>query len=216
MILINNTTARITHFICSVLLLGVVASIWSSHTGGRAHNVAILSALVLRNENSVGCQRPEMTLSWCCATTTLGRGIVRSPEEEESVWSTVWDIRHSQWWITTPCEHSELQKPEHYHLRTSSWHQTCMHNDSILDFKFSPCFICNAFSFGYLPGIWVLKADVSEHFIGSIFIGRLMKYTSFGYLPGVWVLKADVSQHFNSSIFIGRYTSSTCLWSWNR
>jgi len=36
--------------------------------------------------------------------------------------------------------------------------------------------LCNAFSFGYLPGVWVLKADVSEHFIGSIFIGRSMKY----------------------------------------
>ena len=31
----------------------------------------------------------------------------------------------------------------------------------ILDFKLSPCFICNALSFGYLPGVWVLKADVS-------------------------------------------------------
>ena len=28
------------------------------------------------------------------------------------------------------------------------------------------------FLFGYLPGVWVLKADVSEHFIGSIFIGN--------------------------------------------
>jgi len=34
--------------------------------------------------------------------------------------------------------------------------------------------VCNAFSFGYLPGVRVLKADVSEHFIGSIFIGRSM------------------------------------------
>lgn len=126
MILINNTTARITRFTCSVLLLGVVTSIQSSHTGGRAHNVAVLSALVLRNENSVGCQRPEMTLSWCCATTTLGRGIVRSPEEEESVHRTVWDISHSRWWITTLCEHNELWKPKHYQLCKSSWYQACM------------------------------------------------------------------------------------------
>lgn len=49
------------------------------YTGGRAHNVAVLSAEVLRNENSVGCHRPEITLSWCWATTTLGKGIVRSP-----------------------------------------------------------------------------------------------------------------------------------------
>ena len=41
-----------------------------------------------------------------------------------------------------------------------------------LDFKLSPCFICNVFSFGYLPGVWVLIADVSEHSISFIFIGR--------------------------------------------
>ena len=48
----------------------------------------------------------------------------------------------------------------------------------ILDFKLLPCFICNVFSFAYLPGVRVLKADVSEHSIGSIFIGRQMKYPS--------------------------------------
>jgi len=32
------------------------------------------------------------------------------------------------------------------------------------------------FSFGYFPGVRVLIADVSEHSIGSIFIGRSMKY----------------------------------------
>lgn len=49
------------------------------YIGGKAHNVAVLSAEVDKNENSVGCQRPEITLSWCCATTTLGRGNVKSP-----------------------------------------------------------------------------------------------------------------------------------------
>jgi uncharacterized protein YqgC (DUF456 family) len=34
---------------------------------------------------------------------------------------------------------------------------------------------CNAFSFGYLLGVQVLKADVSELSVGSIFIGRSMK-----------------------------------------
>jgi len=130
MILINNTTARIIRFTCSVLLLGVVTSIQSSYTGGRAHNVAVLSALVLRNENSVGCQRPEMTLSWCCATTTLGRGIVRSPEEVESVQSTVWDIRHSQRWLTTLREHNEL---EHPNIITSANHDT-MHASTMTVF----------------------------------------------------------------------------------
>ena len=32
--------------------------------------------------------------------------------------------------------------------------------------------VCSAFSFGYFPGVWVLKADVSEHSISSIFIDR--------------------------------------------
>lgn len=49
------------------------------YIGGRAHRVAVLSADVERNEKSVGCQRPEITLSVCCATTTDGNGIVKSP-----------------------------------------------------------------------------------------------------------------------------------------
>ena len=32
------------------------------------------------------------------------------------------------------------------------------------------------FSFGYFPGVWGLKADISEPSIGSIFLGRF-------YLP---------------------------------
>ena len=32
----------------------------------------------------------------------------------------------------------------------------------VLDFKLSPCSICNVFSFGYFLGVLVLKADVSE------------------------------------------------------
>ena len=45
----------------------------------------------------------------------------------------------------------------------------------ILGFKLSPCSLCSMFSFGYFPGVWVLKTDVSEPSIGSIFIGRWMK-----------------------------------------
>jgi hypothetical protein len=33
----------------------------------------------------------------------------------------------------------------------------------------------NVFSFGCLPGVQVLKADISELSAGSIFIGRSMK-----------------------------------------
>lgn len=47
--------------------------------GGRAHSFAVLSADVDKNENSVGCQRPDMTLSACADTTTDGSGIVKSP-----------------------------------------------------------------------------------------------------------------------------------------
>jgi hypothetical protein len=35
--------------------------------------------------------------------------------------------------------------------------------------------LCNVFSLGYLPGVQVLKADVSELSVGSIFVGRSMK-----------------------------------------
>lgn len=51
--------------------------------GGKAHRVAVLSAEVDKKENSVGCQRPDITLSWCCATTTLGRGRVKSPGKDK-------------------------------------------------------------------------------------------------------------------------------------
>ena len=47
--------------------------------GGSAQSVEVLSALVERNEKSVGCHLPVMALSWCVATTTLGRAPVRSP-----------------------------------------------------------------------------------------------------------------------------------------
>ena len=34
---------------------------------------------MLTNEKSEGCHLPDITLSECCATTTLGNGAVRSP-----------------------------------------------------------------------------------------------------------------------------------------
>jgi len=42
---------------------------------------------------------------------------------------------------------------------------------SCLDFKLSPCSLCSMFSFGYFPGVWGSKADVSEPSIGSILCG---------------------------------------------
>ena len=41
-----------------------------------------------------------------------------------------------------------------------------------LDFKLSPCAECCMLSFGWIPGVWNLYADVSEHSVCSIFIGR--------------------------------------------
>lgn len=50
------------------------------YAGGRAQSVAVLSADVDKNEKSFGCHLPEITLSWWAATTTLGNGAVKSPE----------------------------------------------------------------------------------------------------------------------------------------
>jgi len=43
---------------------------------------------------------------------------------------------------------------------------------TFLDFKLSPCPECCIHSFGWFPGVWILYADVSEHSLCSIFIGR--------------------------------------------
>jgi hypothetical protein len=41
-----------------------------------------------------------------------------------------------------------------------------------LDFKLSPCLEYSMSSFGWFPGVWFIIADVSEHSICSIFLGR--------------------------------------------
>jgi len=55
--------------------------------------------------------------------------------------------------------------------------------------------ICNVFSFEYLPGVWVLTADVSEHSIGSIFINRSMKYDRCW---DVWDIYTFIEMHPNN------------------
>ena len=55
------------------------SSLLANHAGGSPQSVQDLSALVLTKEKSVGCQRPEMTLSSCEATQTVGSGWLRSP-----------------------------------------------------------------------------------------------------------------------------------------
>ena len=65
-------------------------------------------------------------------------------------------------------------------------------NSCRLDFKLSPCSLCSVFPFGYFPGVWGLKADVSEPSIGSIFLGRWRKNNSgwdvsvYLYSEGMW------------------------------
>ena len=42
----------------------------------------------------------------------------------------------------------------------------------LLDFKLSPCSKCCMLSSGLFPGVWILCAEVSEHSVCPIFIGR--------------------------------------------
>ncbi|KAE9534883.1 hypothetical protein AGLY_008175, partial [Aphis glycines] len=71
--------AKITVFLFNFCLKIILTS---CNTKLKPHRVVVLSALVLKNEKSVGCHRPEITLSWCWATTTLGNVVVKSPAEE--------------------------------------------------------------------------------------------------------------------------------------
>jgi hypothetical protein len=50
----------------------------------------------------------------------------------------------------------------------------------ILDFRLSPCFECRIFAFGLFPGVCSLNANVSEHFVRSIFIGEYVRSDSGG------------------------------------
>jgi hypothetical protein len=89
----------------------------------------------------------------------------------------------------------------HKHIRCCL--QSCTRNPfkhnyiCILDFKLSPCFICNMFSFKCFPGVWVLIADVSEPSIGSIFIGRSMQYDRGWDVWGIYTRKTPKKKHIN-------------------
>ena len=60
--------------------------------------------------------------------------------------------------------------PDHYFL--PYFFRTNFH---ILDFKLPPCSGSYILSFGWLPGVWILYADVSEHSVYSIFIGGVSR-----------------------------------------
>ena len=76
----------------------------------------------------------------------------------------------------------EGNKPKHVALSTYIWCRVILYIGKlyiyiyvyicILNFKLSPCSECCLFSFGWFPGVWFIYADVSEHFICSIFKGR--------------------------------------------
>ena len=90
-------------------------------------------------------------------------------------------------------------------------------------------FICRRFGTlcpFHVPGVWILYADVSEHFVRSMFLASefymptFRNTLSFPYswhlnficwrfgilypfhIPGVWILYADVSEHFVRSMFL--------------
>jgi hypothetical protein len=54
----------------------------------------------------------------------------------------------------------------------------------ILDFQLSLCSVCCMFSSGQFPGVWILYADVSEHFICSISIGKKVMWHLLAYEDG--------------------------------
>jgi hypothetical protein len=50
---------------------------------------------------------------------------------------------------------------------------------NVLDFKLSPCCSNDELFSGYFPSVWVLKADVSEHYVRSILTGVEEDNSSF-------------------------------------
>ena len=67
------------------------------------------------------------------------------------------------------------------HIRQWVGEHRCTSNKSeTLDFQLSPCREYYILSFGWFSGIWILYADVSEHSVSSIFIGRANK------IHGLW------------------------------
>jgi len=49
----------------------------------------------------------------------------------------------------------------------------------VLDFRLSLCPECCMLSFGWFPNVWILYADVSEHSVCSIFIGRYVHLPAY-------------------------------------
>jgi len=73
---------------------------------------------------------------------------------------TMWNVDHVTVRGTSVTKHYTMWNVDHVTVRGTSvtkhytmWNDSCKTSKISLDFKLSPCFICNAFSFGYLPGV---------------------------------------------------------------
>jgi len=100
----------------------------------------------------------------------------------------------------------------------------------IIDFKLLPYSVCCMFSSGKFPGVWILYADVLEHSVSSIFIGRrppCWVVTPFHYLlcnrtyPYPVTLLPIGSSYFRANLLPQLFSNfshftPTCLWTWNR
>jgi len=72
----------------------------------------------------------------------------------------------------------------------------------------------NLFLFGYFPCVWVLIADVSELTVGSIFIGRWMKYVSGRIVWGVYTWlgwSGEMAEPIWSSVPVWAYSTFTAM-----
>ena len=115
----------------------------------------------------------------------------------------------------------------------SSSSAICSKQDYIVDFKLSPCFICNAFSFGYLPGVRVLKALLAlgrrgdtqkkTHYIVTYYWHLLLKtFTCFSHVgqrnttASRNAVKADISCFYVAlsykKLHFVSTTYSQCIW----
>jgi len=76
-------------------------------------------------------------------------------------------------------------------------------NHIFLDFKLSPCFICNAFSFGYLPGTWTPGRYPKENALQPYISSQPYIYLKIKILP--------CSKHNSSPLHKKRIVSSVSV-----
>ena len=94
-----------------------------------------------------------------------GRCTVRLSIASSCLFSVVWEtftgISSADEEDRNACVHglppTHIRRVVHIHRDNITFSFICIdiekQSGNILDFKLSPCFICSAFSFGYLPGV---------------------------------------------------------------